>query len=178
MGALSRRAAGVACLGFALLSCGGSQPGSKAPTQTPQQRAAAQRSEEEQANEALDAAVPKLWATMNAKERYHYMEATVLPAMKTVFEAYDPNRFEKMNCATCHGADAEARQFKMPNPDLVKVSAANDFAAARKKYPGAVEFMMSSVEPTMASLLQDPVFSNKTKHGFGCFRCHVRDGGR
>ena len=160
-----------------MLGCGGSQTAPKPHVETPQQRAADERSEEAKVAKALDDAVPKLWANMNAKEHYAYMEGTVLPAMKTIFETYDPKRYAKMDCGTCHGADAKAREFKMPNPELPKLSGVGDFAAARKQYPGAVEFMMLSVESTMASLLQEPVYNAKTHKGFGCFRCHTHADG-
>ncbi len=163
--------------GCVMVACGGPAVGSKTyvhgKSETPEERAARERAAEAEANKALDEAVPKLWANMDTKERYKYMKSTVLPALKTSFETYNPKRFEKMNCETCHGPDPQARNYEMPNPDLPKISSANDFAAARKKYPGAVEFMMMSVEPTMAALLQDPAWTPKRPKGFGCFRCHT-----
>ncbi len=167
--------------GLVTLGCGGPAVGSKTyvhgKSETPEERAAHERAAEAEANKALDEAVPKLWAKMDAKERYQYMKTTVLPALKTSFETYDPNRFAKMNCETCHGPDPQARNYKMPNPDLPKINGANDFAEARKKYPGAVEFMMTSVEPTMAALLQDPPWTPKRPKGFGCYRCHTHTEG-
>jgi hypothetical protein len=163
------------------VACGGSQATSKdqrrQQVQSPAQQEEERAAEEARVNKELDDAVPKLWANMDGKERYRYMENTVMPAMKTVFETYDPNRYAKMTCESCHGADAEARKFAMPNPELPTLTGMNDFAAARAKFPGAVEFMMSSVELTMASLLQEPVYNAKTRKGFGCFRCHTHAGG-
>jgi len=181
MGGKSTGWAVVACAATIILSCGGTQTASeqrvgqqRAPSKDEAERAAARQAK---INKELDDAVPKLWANMTAEERFKYMKDTVMPAMRTIFETYDPNRYAEMNCETCHGAEAEARKYAMPNPDLPKLSGMNDFAAARAKYPGAVEFMMLSVEPTMASLLQEPVYNAKTRKGFGCFRCHMHEDG-
>jgi hypothetical protein len=36
-----------------------------------------------------------------------------------------------------------------------------------------VEFMVKQVEPTMASLIGEKPYDEKTKLGFNCFRCHT-----
>jgi len=105
------------------------------------------------------AAPPARWDAMSTEQKHVYMTETVMPEVKALFGAWDPHRYRKMTCATCHGHAG----FAMPNGDLllepeaVTTSASTDMGA----------FMHERVAPTMARLLGRPTYD--------CFGCHVAD---
>lgn len=159
-----------------LISCGGTQPpvGSQARPaggHASAEEVAAARAE---ADRALDEALPVLWKDMTAEQRERYMQVTVLPAMKLLFESEDPHRFASMSCETCHGPTPRQSAYAMPSASLPRLSPENDFAAERLKHPEMVKFMQNAVQSQMASLLQKPVYNPRTGQGFGCFGCHQR----
>ena len=68
------------------------------------------------------AAAPTVdWAGMTRPERRDYMRMVVMPKAKELFVAFDPARYGKMSCGTCHGDGAEDGTFKMPNPKLPRL---------------------------------------------------------
>lgn len=110
---------------------------------------------------------------MDDTQRALYMEQKVMPAMQGSFRQFDPKEFDKLDCESCHGARAESGDFRMPNPDLPKLSAAEKFRAHMDTQPEMTRFMMEKVTPQMAALLAMPVYDPNTKQGFGCFGCHT-----
>jgi hypothetical protein len=117
----------------------------------------------------------KAWADMSKEERARWMGAKVLPTMKPLFAAYDPE-FKDMNCETCHGDGAKDHSFTMPNPKLPKLpkdeAAFGKFAA---DHPQAVDFMMKTVKPQMAELLGLEEWSPDHPDGFSCGNCHTTE---
>jgi hypothetical protein len=96
-----------------------------------------------------------------------------MPAMKTEFQKFDKVKYAKFTCKTCHGKGADkGGDFKMPNPGIAPL----DFVAlkAGKQKPLVAEFMGKVVEPQMAQILQQPVYSEKNPKGFGCLECHTQ----
>ena len=149
-----------------VLACGGggaAPPSAPAPT-TPGPAGSA--------GEATLPPSPK-WSDLNHDQRLTYMKKFVLPKMKETFTAFDPKEFEHVTCMTCHGAGAKDGSFKMPNPDLPKLSPADGFKKHMDKKPEVTKFMMSKVLPDMAELLHTQPYDPKTKLGFGCFGCHA-----
>jgi len=119
------------------------------------------------------------WEHATVAEKKKYMKTVVLPTMKKEFIAYDEKTYKKMNCGTCHGDGASDGKFKMPNPKLPKLpkpTAQSDFVELQKKKPDAVKFMGTVVKPKMAALLGLPEWSPQTTNGFGCYRCHTKEG--
>ncbi len=98
------------------------------------------------------------------------MKTKVVPTMKPLFQAFDAKKYAKFGCKTCHGKDAKATKFKMPNPSLPKL----DFVAlkAGKQAPKVAEWMGKVVKPEMAKLLQVPEYTEQNPKGFGCLECH------
>jgi hypothetical protein len=127
--------------------------------------------------EPVPAAPPAVaWKDMTHAERADYMKRVVLPTMKPLFAAWEPDDFARMTCAACHGADAKEREFKMPNPDLPKLPAdAAGFRLLAAQEPQAVKFMSETVVPRMAALLGEAPYDHATHQGFGCFRCHTAE---
>lgn len=114
------------------------------------------------------------WAEMNKDQRIDYMKSVVLPRMKQVFSSFNPDRYGKMNCMTCHGDSAADGSFKMPNPKLPKLPNTSDgFKKLAADKPAVMEFMKNEVKPKMAALLGAAEYNPETKSGFGCMECHT-----
>jgi hypothetical protein len=107
---------------------------------------------------------------LSHEEKMKFMKTKVMPTMKAAYRKFDPVKFAKFGCKTCHGKHAKANKYKMPNPGLPKI----DFAALKlgKQKPKTAKFMTEVVRPTMAKLLQEPEMSAQHPHGFGCLDCH------
>ncbi|MBV8879347.1 MAG: hypothetical protein JO332_05265 [Planctomycetaceae bacterium] len=120
----------------------------------------------------------KPWRDQTHDERMVTMKQVVWPAMKSEFAAFDPKEFGNVTCGTCHGPGAKDKTFKMPNPKLPKLPATEvGFEKLKKEQPDVVHFMMSTVVPKMADFVGEPPYDPKTGKGFGCFRCHPKEGG-
>jgi hypothetical protein len=119
---------------------------------------------------------PQPWKEMTPQQRGKYMKEVVAPRMKVAFQEFDGHDFAKFSCATCHGEQAKARKFKMPNPDLPMLPATPaGFATLMEKKPKIMKFMGGTVKPQMAALLGLPEFDPKNPQagGFGCGACHT-----
>lgn len=103
---------------------------------------------------------------MSKERKLEYMNTTVMPRMKSVFVTFDPHRYLKIDCATCHGRGAEAHGYAMPNPDLLlEPSPWNTTGAKASTAPSHMDaFMAGVVVKEMARLVDRPV---------GCFGCHA-----
>jgi len=121
------------------------------------------------------AAPPEVgWAEMNKDQRIDYMKSVVLPRMKVAFTSFNPDRYSKMNCVTCHGDSAADGSFKMPNPRLPKLPTAPEgFKQLAEEKPAVMQFMKNEVKPKMATMLGVPEWNPDTKSGFGCMECHT-----
>jgi len=113
------------------------------------------------------------WDKMSKAERKKYMKATVLPAAKKMFAAYDAKKYSKVTCATCHGPGATDGSFKMPNPELPKLPKSPEgFKELAEKKPEMMKFMGQTVKPTVAALLGQEPWEPQNPKGFGCIGCH------
>src|SRR4051812_25055230 len=120
---------------------------------------------------------PKPWKEMTGEQRGKYMKDVVVPKMRAAFQEFDAHEFKKVGCDTCHGKEAKARKFKMPNPDIYVLPAnAAGFGELREKKPKLMKFMGEVVKPQMAALLGMPEFDPKKREagGFGCTGCHTK----
>jgi hypothetical protein len=114
------------------------------------------------------------WADMNKEQRIEHMKTVVAPRMRQVFTNFNPDRYAKMNCMTCHGDSATDGSFKMPNPKLPKLPSSPDgFKQLAADKPAVMEFMKNEVKPKMAAMLGQPEYNPATKSGFGCTSCHT-----
>jgi len=55
------------------------------------------------------------WAPLSWEERHDLMTWSLLPAMMPVIQRTFSTANPQLNCRTCHGANAEAVAYKMPN---------------------------------------------------------------
>jgi len=116
------------------------------------------------------------WSRMTDREKGRYMDQTVMPVMTALLQAYDPAHFSNVTCATCHGANARAVHFHMPNtlaPLPAFGTPASQALMARERR--MFEFMGTRVVPAMAQLLGQQPYNPQTHQGFGCFNCHAHE---
>lgn len=119
------------------------------------------------------------WEDMDRDQRGRYMVKVVMPTMAPLFKAFDPARYAKFGCDTCHGEGVTDRTFAMPNPDILPLPGPGDqekFAPIYQRAPKMVEFMGSQVMPEMARLLgREPFDYTRPKpDAFACLGCHTQ----
>jgi hypothetical protein len=117
------------------------------------------------------------WAQMNHQDRAHWMGQAVMPAMSALFSAYDATRFAHVTCATCHGENARAVNFRMPNAlPALPAPMSPAWQAMAQREARMMHFMGRRVAPATAQLLGVEPFNPQTRQGFGCFNCHPHEG--
>ncbi|MCA9694217.1 MAG: hypothetical protein KC636_31820 [Myxococcales bacterium] len=114
------------------------------------------------------------WEQMNFQERRAHMTRVVLPQMKAVFQAHDPERFANFGCQTCHGQGSADGSFAMPNPDLMQFPRRGFKQEVYVPHREMVRFMWGEVQPKMAELLGMRESKYGRGAGFSCRNCHVR----
>jgi cytochrome c551/c552 len=114
------------------------------------------------------------WSEKTREQKLEWMGLQVLPKMKALFSEYDAERFKDFKCQTCHGADMELVDFKLPN-SLFGLTKTDPYNAGKDYDAPMTEFMAKKVVPEMAKLLDTPAYDNATKQGFGCLNCHQAD---
>ena len=115
------------------------------------------------------------WKDKTHEQRMDWMGLQVFPKMKGVFTQFDAERFSGFACQTCHGDDMEIVDFKMPNK-LYALPRTDTIKSARDYDAKVTEFMLSTVTPKMAELLDMQPYDPATKSGFSCFGCHPSEG--
>ncbi len=115
-----------------------------------------------------DADTDPTWDTMTFTQRKAYMQSTVVPTMKPLFQAEDAERFSDFGCATCHGSGAADGGFSMPG-DVHELDPSD---MPGPDSPGLGPFMYETVVPEMSTLLGTTPYDPQTNTGFGCFNCH------
>lgn len=153
---------------LALAACGSKQPTTTEPTggggASGSGSASGETAETGSAFDKLDHA-----------GRIKLMKEHVVPEIGAEMTAFDPKRWPKVECKTCHGKSAEDGTFKMPNPDLPQLDPEwfGPNPPADKK--PILEFMETKMKPHMAQILGDKEFdpANPKAGGFGCLECHT-----
>jgi hypothetical protein len=105
-------------------------------------------------------------------QRIAFMKQKVVPEMKPLYQKHDPKDFAEFGCVTCHGKQAKEGHFDMPNPELPKLNF-NDMSKFKKE---DIEWMEKDIAPTMAKILNLPLYSKDNPKGFGCLACHTLEG--
>ena len=149
----------IAFVSLGLGGCGGSKQGADDPS------AAGQPSE---ASEGTP------WAKKTREQRMDWMGLEVFPKMRAKFTEHAADKFSAFACQTCHGSDMEAVDFKMPN-SIFALSKTDTLEKARDYDADMTTFMLETVVPEMATLLDTHPYDPETKSGLGCFGCHPSD---
>jgi hypothetical protein len=100
------------------------------------------------------------WSKLGFEDRHAVMTFTVLPNMARSWLDFRATPYPSMTCRTCHGKDAEAVSYRMPNPSLPPIDPAHPPAGP------ASQFMIKRVVPEMTDLIQ-------TSH-LDCNACHPK----
>ena len=103
---------------------------------------------------------------MNHEQKMDYMEHTVMPEMRTMFQEFDGQRFAQFTCRTCHGANARDVNFHMPNgiAPLDPTAIPGMFASQDRMHV----FMTQRLWPRMTEMLGAQRYNPETHQGFGC----------
>lgn len=116
---------------------------------------------------------PRPWRDLDRGERMDYMQSVVFPTMRDIFQAYDPQRYADFSCQTCHGENASAVDFAMPNA-LFPLPRDGTIAAAMAHDADATAWMLDEVFPTMVELLGAEKYNPETApDGYRCIGCHL-----
>jgi hypothetical protein len=103
------------------------------------------------------------WTPLTWEERHDVMTFTVLPNMGRLFQRLRRTAAPDLTCRTCHGADAEARSYRMPASlpplDRDAPTKAKDADEARM-----VNLMVDEVTPAFSALIGKRAT---------CFSCHA-----
>lgn len=113
---------------------------------------------------------------MTKQQRGKYMGAVVLPKMRELFRSYNGEKYAAIGCDTCHGKDARARAFEMPNPEIMPLPATQeDWGKVMQEKPDMLKFMGEKVKPEMAKLLGLPEYNPQSPQpgALGCSACHT-----
>jgi type IV secretory pathway VirB10-like protein len=118
------------------------------------------------------------WKDMNKEQRGKYMFVVVLPRMREVFRSYNGEKYAAIGCPTCHGKEARARKFEMPNPEIMQLPATQeDWGKVMQEKPDMLKFMNQQVKPEMARLLGVPEYNPQSSQpqpdALGCSTCHT-----
>lgn len=151
---------GYVGIGWFVIACGGTTPAAQEPGATSD--AVEQRADAAGALGEGEVA----WKDMNREQRLEYMGVTVMPAMKALFQEYDPEGYAEFKCQTCHGEDMEQADFEMPN-GLYALPAADPITAAKEYDAEVTAFMLEKLTPKMAELLGMQPGEEMT-----CMSCH------
>lgn len=109
-------------------------------------------------------------------EKRAFMAARVQPKMRQVFQAFNSKSYEGFGCETCHGADMEAVDFRMPN-SLYALPEKDTLAGAAEYDEKTTRFMSEHVVPAFAALLSEKA-GTPDHAGPGtvtCFTCHPHE---
>jgi len=160
----------VASLAFAA-ACGSKQPA----TTTPPAGGGEAGSGTAAGSGAEAGGAPVNFDDLDHAGKLKLMKTKVLPEMGAMFTAFDPQKWPKVECKTCHGKGAEDGTFKMPNPDLPRLDFAHMDQLSPEKQKIA-KFMSEQVKPKMAELVGQQPMGPDNPHGFGCLECHMQVG--
>ncbi len=118
------------------------------------------------------------WADLSPDEKREWMVTEVMPRMSALFEEHDAERYAGFSCDGCHGEDAQARHFEMPNAGIMALhpTGSPEQQAMIRDNREMVVFMFQRVIPTMQTLLGEQPYDETTREGFSCFACHPRGG--
>jgi hypothetical protein len=92
------------------------------------------------------------WESMDFDARRQFMQTVVLPRMRVEFAAFDPVRFEKLSCRSCHGSGLTDGSFAMPAADLPVLDREALMNPEESKKP-ILDFMRQIVRPRLSELL-------------------------
>ena len=120
---------------------------------------------------AYDPKTETPWKKMSREQRMDWMALAVFPKMRQLFLEQDSEKYADFACQTCHGAQMERVDFKMPN-DLFALEPGDTLAKAKEYDEKTTDFMLGGVVPEMAKLLDMNAYTQENPTGFGCAGCH------
>ena len=119
---------------------------------------------------------PPSWPNTSWEDRHEVMTFTVMPNMGRAWQKFDNTSAPLLTCRTCHGANAEDVNYKMPNPKLAPLDPSRmpSKTSTDPREARYAKFMIDEVVPSMTSLIDAAPHDAKTGAGFCCFNCHTK----
>jgi hypothetical protein len=114
------------------------------------------------------------WKAKSHEEKQAFMGAHVEPHLRHLFQEWNPKGYAGFGCETCHGADMDAVDFRMPN-SLYALPEKDTIAEATDYDEKTTKFMMERVVPLFAKLLSEKPGEPGSGAGVSCFTCHPHD---
>jgi hypothetical protein len=116
------------------------------------------------------------WAGKSHDEKQAFMAAHVQPEMRRLFQTFNKKAYAGFGCETCHGANMEVADFRMPN-SLYALPVKDTVADAMSYDETTTKFMVSQVVPAFAKLLAaKPADPGAAGAGaVTCFTCHPHE---
>ena len=112
-----------------------------------------------------------VWKDKTRQQRMDWMGTQVFPKMRAAFTELDSQKYSDFTCQSCHGERMEMDDFKMPS-SLYALSRKDTLEKARNYDAKTTEFMLKTVVPEMAKLLDTEPYDREKKAGLSCFNCH------
>ena len=117
------------------------------------------------------------WRYMTFEQRHEEMTFVIHPTLAERWQAFYHTDAPKLQCVTCHGADAEQHRYQMaftPLDDL-QPSRVRDLYRSDAELNDEQRFKRDVITPLMADMLGEPHYDPATGLGFSCFGCHPRE---
>ncbi len=112
------------------------------------------------------------WADKSESQRMGFMAAFIHPRSEALFVEFDDTYEGDFTCETCHGTDAELKDYKMPAEDLYPLPRENALAESMEYDPDTTTFMRDELTTKFNMWLNQ---GEGPKTDVTCFSCHPVD---
>lgn len=161
-----------------VVGCGG---GKSTPTATPEP-APTNEVQPAAAEEVVPAAESPLpgfdrpWSQLERSERIRLMRDRIVPLGEALFTQLDAEKYDMVDCTTCHGDRALDAEYSMPNPDLIVLDfrPGSGYQKLVAEMPHVIDFMKNRLTPELATALGKEQWAEDNPGGFGCWSCHLK----
>lgn len=95
------------------------------------------------------------WSEMSHDDKGNDMVMRFEPVFRVMFQDFEGEHYGDFGCPTCHGEDADARDYHMPTSHLPPVPLAGTpaYQQMASEHPEDTRFMEEQVLPTMQTML-------------------------
>lgn len=104
---------------------------------------------------AMVVAPERPWSEMSHDDKGTDMVMRFEPVFRVMFQDFESDHYGDFGCATCHGEDADARDYHMPSAHLPPVALPGTpaYQQMASEHPGDTRFMEEQVLPAMQTML-------------------------
>ncbi len=104
---------------------------------------------------AMVVAPERPWSEMSHDDKGTDMVMRFEPVFRVMFQDFEADHYGDFGCASCHGDDADERDYHMPSAHLPPVALPGTpaYQQMASEHPGDTRFMEEQVLPTMQTML-------------------------